>query len=79
MKKAVLIVLVLVLAAVLLSGCYNKVSKDAESADGRMTIIYIDGWATIYRDNETGVQYFSRVNCGTCVMVNADGTPYIGG
>lgn len=29
--------------------------------------------------NSSGVQYFSRYKSGTCVMVNADGTPYTGG
>ena len=79
MKKILLLVLVLAITAVFLSGCFNKYSQDRDGADGRMTVIFNDGWAIIYRDNDTGVQYLSRSNCGTCVMVNADGTPYTGG
>lgn len=62
-----------------LSGCgYNKVKKETTGNEGRATLIYNDGYAVIYQDNETGVQYFSRSGCGTCVMVNPDGTPYTG-
>ena len=42
-----------------------------------MKLILNDGFAIIYVDTETGVQYFSRSNCGTCVMVDENGSPII--
>ena len=70
MRKIVIAILILV--AILFSGCaYNKNGS-------RMSVIYNDGFCIIYQDNETGVQYFSRGNCGTCVMVDKDGKPYYG-
>ena len=45
--------------------------------DERMNVIFNDGFAIIYVDTETGVQYFSRANCGTCVMVDENGCPII--
>jgi hypothetical protein len=44
-----------------------------------MKLIFNDGFAVIYVDMETGVQYFSRANCGTCVMVDENGDPIIYG
>lgn len=80
-KKIICLALCLACIAILLCGCglhdWNEFNADNENSDGRMTVVFNDGFATIYRDNETGVQYFSRANCGSCVMVNADGTPYI--
>lgn len=69
MRKIVIAILILV--AILFSGCVYK-------NESRMSVIYNDGLCIIYRDNETGVQYFSRGNCGTCVMVDKDGKPYYG-
>lgn len=57
---------------------FNKSNDDKTGNDYRMTVVYNDGWCVICRDNETGVQYFSRPNAGSCVMVNTDGTPYTG-
>ena len=71
---------ILCIAIVLaLCGCegYNETNVENEANDNRMTLIFSDGFCIIYRDNETGVQYFSRGGCGTCVMVDADGSPYI--
>ena len=77
MKKIVTIILP-VLLAVCLSACgYNKSSSDTNGSDGRMNVIFNDGFAMIYVDTETGVQYFSRSNCGTCVMVDDNGCPII--
>ena len=77
MKKIVTIILP-VLLAVCLSACgYNKSSSDTNGNDGRMNVIFNDGFAMIYVDTETGVQYFSRANCGTCVMVDDNGCPII--
>lgn len=79
MKKFVTIILS-VLLVVCLSACgYNESSTDTNGNDGRMNVIFNDGFAIIYVDTETGVQYFSRANCGTCVMVDENGVPVIYG
>ena len=79
MKKIVTIILSVILV-VCLSACgYNKSSSDTNGNDGRMNVIFNDGFAMIYVDTETGVQYFSRANCGTCVMVDENGVPVIYG
>lgn len=72
------IVLACLAIPLVMCGCFNKTGNEQEENDNRMTLIYNSGFAVIYRDNETGVQYFSRADSGTCVMVNADGTPYTG-
>ena len=76
MKKLILVLLLLSLF--LLTAC-NKTDVANSDEDGRMTVVYNDGFVMIYQDNETGVQYFCRYNCGSCVMVNPDGTPYLKG
>ena len=76
MKK--LLAIICCVAFVFLSGCnYNESTVDSLDQDGRMSLVYNDGFAVIYRDNITGVQYFSRANCGSCVMVDADGNPLV--
>lgn len=73
-KRLICIALCAVMALMLI-GCAAK----AEAKDNdRLTVIYASGVITILQDNATGVQYISRVQGGTCVMVNADGTPYTG-
>ncbi len=71
-------VLVAILMLLSLCGCYNKASNEIEGKDGRIAIVYNDGFAQVYRDNETGVQYFVRAAAGACVMVDKHGNPYIG-
>ena len=79
MKK---VICLMICAAILLALCgcgYNKAGRaERQGNDGRMTVVYYDGFCVIYRDNETGVQYLSRSNAASCVMVNADGSPYTG-
>lgn len=77
MKKLIVILLVC-LIMLSLCGCYNKASNETAGKDGRLTVVYNDGCAQVWRDNETGVQYFVRANAGACVMVDKDGNPYIG-
>ena len=77
MKKIMTIILS-VLLVVCLSACsYNKSSSDTSGNDGRMKVIFHDGFAVICVDTETGVQYFSYSDCGTCVMVDENGCPII--
>ena len=74
--KRIVLILIILLLTVFLCSC-NSTENETKNFNGTMTLIYNDGWCVIYRDNRTGVQYFSRANCGTCVMVDADGEPYI--
>lgn len=53
------------------------VSDMQESNDGTITLIYNDGFYAIVKDNRTGVEYISRSNGGTCVVVDKDGKPFI--
>ena len=77
MRKNVVFILC-VLLVVCLSACtFNESSTDINGNDGRMKMIFNDGFAIIYVDTETGVQYFSRDDCGTCVMVDENGCPII--
>ena len=79
MRKIVSVLLCVILVSCL-SGCtYNENSTDTSGNDGRMKMIFNDGLVIIYVDTETGVQYFSRTNCGTCVMVDENGVPVIYG
>ena len=79
MKKALCFILCIAIVLVL-CGCasHNKSRVENDENDNRMSLIYADGFCSIYRDNATGVQYFGKGNGGTCVMVNADGSPYTG-
>ena len=77
MRKIVAVLLCVILVSCL-SGCtFNESSTDISGNDGRMKMIFNDGFAIIYVDTETGVQYFSRNNAGTCVMVDENGVPLI--
>ena len=76
MKKVICLILCAVMLMALFGCGYSKSVPDERQE--RMTVVYTDGFCVIYRDNETGVQYFSRSNAGSCVMVNADGSPYTG-
>ena len=77
MKKIVVAILCVLLVACLSACTFNASSTDINGNDGRMKMIFNDGFAIIYVDTETGVQYFSRANCGTCVMVDENGSPII--
>ena len=75
MRKIVAILLCIILVLCLSCCGFNENSTDIRGNDGRMKQIFNDGFAMIYVDTETGVQYFSRSGCGTCVMVDENGDP----
>ena len=77
MKKIMAIILCVLLVFSLTACTWNASSIDTSKSDGRMKLIFNAGFAIIYVDVETGVQYFSRSNCGTCVMVDENGNPVI--
>jgi hypothetical protein len=77
MKKLVAIILAIALS-VCVAGCnYNHSEIKTADADGRIEYMYNDGFTIIVRDAQTGVEYISRANAGTCVVVDATGMPYI--
>lgn len=78
MKRALIMLCVLVCVMSFAACSDDSTFRGGEGADGRMSVVFNGGFVIIYRDNETGVQYISRANCGTCVMVDRDGKPYIG-
>ena len=75
MKRIILILITLIII-ILLCSC-NSIQEDTKNSDGILTVIYNNGMCLIYRDNRTGVQYIFRADSGGCVMLNADGKPYI--
>ena len=79
MKKLIaFIIALLIIATLILCGCgWNSSAPSTENNDGRMMLIYNDGFASIYVDTKTGVEYFSRSGGGTCVMIDSYGNPYI--
>ena len=66
----------LLVLALSLCGCgWNQIDDSGmkESNDGMITLIYNDGFYIIVKDNRTGVEYISRSDSGTCVVVDKDG------
>lgn len=76
MKKLVLIVCCLIVALTISACAYDRITMENVN---RISIIYVDSCCSIYRDNETGVQYFCPIHGGVCVMLGEDGLPYTGG
>lgn len=74
MKLKTILFATILTVGLLIAGCGSTVADEST----RISLIYTDSTVYIYRDNETGVQYISRYNAGTCVMVDADGNPYTG-
>lgn len=66
------------------TGCDEITKKQYDSAENKpkmMTVVDRNFDYTIYRHDETGVHYFSAdggYGTSVCIMLNADGTPYIG-
>lgn len=77
MRKVICVILVAVLA-VTLSSCANERQQVGDGA--RITWLYYSALngCSVFRDNETGIQYLSVSNGGTCVLLNIDGTPFTG-
>lgn len=78
--KKIIALIICVCLVVCFSGCRwntTKIDESKNDNDERMMLIYNDGFAIIYVDTETGCQYFSRGNSGTCLMVDENGNPLI--
>jgi len=75
-KRFICIVLCIVITLALV-GCATTNEPTAEMHKV-MSVVYRDGDCWIYKHNNTGVYYLSYRGSGVTVMLNADGTPYIG-
>lgn len=75
MKKFICLLIVIAFLFILCS-C-TSTEKNLDGNDGRLQLIFNDGFVLIYVDNETGVQYIFRSNSGACVMVDENGEPLI--
>lgn len=76
MKRILAIILLVTIFCFTLMGCTRDIDTERiEQNDNRFAVIFNDGFAIVYVDKTTGVQYFSRM--GTCVVVDADGNPLI--
>ena len=72
MKRAIVIIMLVVLLSVSMCGC-----QKAEAGNRRLWILDSGAMYGIYVDNLTGVQYLRINKGGVCVMVDAAGKPLI--
>lgn len=70
MKRAIVIIMLVVLLSVSLCGCN-------EADNHRLWILDRGAMYEIYVDNLTGIQYLRTYKGGMCVMVDAEGKPLI--
>lgn len=72
MKRAIVIIMLVVLLSVSLCGCVK-----AEAGNRRLWVLDASPMYEIYVDNLTGIQYLRAYTGGVCVMVDAEGKPLI--
>lgn len=72
MKRAIVIIMLVVLLSVSMCGC-----QKAEAGNRRLWILDTGATYGIYVDNITGIQYLRTYKGGVCVMVDAEGRPLI--
>lgn len=72
MKRAIVIIMLVVLLSVSLCGCTK-----AEASNHRLRTLDMGLMYEIYVDNLTGIQYLRTYKGGVCVMVDAEGKPLI--
>ena len=72
MKRAIVIIMLVVLLSVSLCGCVK-----AEAGNRRLWMLDAGTMYEIYVDNLTGIQYLRTYKGGVCVMVDAEGQPLI--
>lgn len=73
MKRAIVIIMLVVLLSVSLCGCVK-----AEAGNRRLWVLDASPMTyEIYVDNLTGIQYLRTYKGGVCVMVDAEGKPLI--
>ena len=72
MKRAIVIIMLVVLLSVSLCGCVK-----AEAGNRRLWVLDASPMYEIYVDNLTGIQYLRTYKGGVCVIVDAEGKPLI--
>lgn len=72
MKRAIVIIMLVVLLPVSLCGCVK-----AEAGNRRLWVLDASPMYEIYVDNLTGIQYLRTYKGGVCVIVDAEGKPLI--
>ena len=72
MKRAIVIIMLVVLLSVSLCGCVK-----AEAGNRRLWVLDASPMYEIYVDNLTGIQYLRTYKGGVCVMVDTEGKPLI--
>lgn len=72
MKRAIVIIMLVVLLSVSLCGCVK-----AEAGNRRLWVLDASPMYEIYVDNLTGMQYLRTYKGGVCVIVDAEGKPLI--
>ncbi|MGN0617436.1 MAG: DUF6440 family protein [Ruminiclostridium sp.] len=81
MNRLAKVIVPVVCIAFLLGGCNTTKRGYVGDAPHYMTVVDETDGYTIYEHDETGVWYFCRdggYGMSVVVMVNPDGTPYIG-
>lgn len=77
-KRLICIVLCVVITFVLIGCDESPAEMRVEQRIEQMTLVYAYTPFRIYRHESTGVYYLVNNYGGITIMVNADGTPYIG-
>ena len=81
MSKFAKVIIPILCIAFLLCGCSETKKNYDDNASHVMTVVDATLGYTIYEHDETGVWYFCRdggSGKSVVVMVNPDGTPYVG-
>ena len=75
MKRAIVIIMLVVLLSVSMCGCNE--ANEVEADNRRLWVLDASPMYEIYVDNLTGIQYLRTYKGGVCVMVDAEGRPLI--
>lgn len=76
MKRAIVIIMLVVLLSVSMCGCNE--ANEVEADNRRLWVLDASPrYYEIYVDSLTGIQYLSTNQGGVCVMVDAEGKPLI--
>lgn len=76
MKRAIVIIMLVVLLSVSMCGCNE--ANEVEADNRRLWVLDASPrYYEIYVDSLTGIQYLSTNQGGVCVMVDAEGRPLI--
>lgn len=83
MKRFIALVVVAMLLVALFAGCYDRGVKSDGKLDKRFTCVINDGCHEIWKDNNTGVLYWTfrptAHTRGLTVLLDKDGKPLLDG